>query len=241
MIGIIYKITNLLNNKLYIGQTTQELKKRWNDHKKRGAKSCPALKAAIGKYGKENFKIEEIDNASTIEELNIKEEYWIKFYNTIAPNGYNLTSGGNSKLATEETKRKMSQNYEDNIELWEKVSEASKKNWRNPVYRKNISEKRQKTWKNKQYRKKMSKLRKLSHKNNPNMENARNALRKLAETRKKPIYMCDLNNNILKEYNSTTDAIYENSHLKLQQSQISACCRGIAKTHRKLKWRFKND
>jgi predicted GIY-YIG superfamily endonuclease len=90
---VIYKITNKLNGKVYIGQTTQPLKRRWRNHceTKKGA-----MDSAIAKYGKENFDIEIIDIAETLEELNEKEKYWIKEYDSLAPKGYNLTYGGNN-------------------------------------------------------------------------------------------------------------------------------------------------
>lgn len=57
--GIIYKITNLVNNKVYIGQTERTLKERWGQHKY--SKGCKYLHNAILKYGAESFKIEEIE------------------------------------------------------------------------------------------------------------------------------------------------------------------------------------
>jgi group I intron endonuclease len=108
---IIYKITNSVNDKVYIGQTVESLKKRWNRHTwvctiKRNAM---AITNAIVKYGKENFSIEEIDKADDIEELNEKEIYYINLYKSMSPNGYNLTTGGNNKRLSEETKRKISE------------------------------------------------------------------------------------------------------------------------------------
>lgn len=108
---IIYKITNSINDKVYIGQTVESLKKRWNRHTwvctiKRNAM---AITNAIVKYGKENFIIEEIDKADDIEELNEKEIYYINLYKSISPNGYNLTTGGGNRRLSEETKRKISE------------------------------------------------------------------------------------------------------------------------------------
>lgn len=101
---IIYLVTNLINNKLYIGQTVRALKKRWLCHQLKG----DALFNAIQKYGAENFSIIELDNALTIEELNEKEIYWIKFLNTVAPYGYNIRLGGNGGgHLSEETRRKI--------------------------------------------------------------------------------------------------------------------------------------
>jgi group I intron endonuclease len=103
----IYMITNLINGKQYVGQTTQTLKRRWNFHVC-GRSGCIALKSAFEKYGKENFKIEPLFVASSLEELDEKEVEFISSMNTIAPNGYNLTSGGERPVFSEETRKKMS-------------------------------------------------------------------------------------------------------------------------------------
>jgi group I intron endonuclease len=85
---VVYKITNLINGKVYIGQTIQSLKKRWRDHCHPNS-DCSKLARAIQKYGKENFTIEEIENCSDMDSLNKAEEYWIKEHNSIE-NGYNI-------------------------------------------------------------------------------------------------------------------------------------------------------
>jgi group I intron endonuclease len=76
---IIYKITNNINNKVYIGQTIETIKKRWSRHtwKCTIKRNAMAITNAIIKYGKENFIIEQIDIAKSIEELNEKEIYYI--------------------------------------------------------------------------------------------------------------------------------------------------------------------
>jgi group I intron endonuclease len=108
---IIYKITNKLNGKMYVGQTVQKLLDRWSDH----CRPClgrnvnnSAIASAIRKYGKENFTLEQIDSAENLEQLNTMERTYIKALNTLAPNGYNLELGGDSKVCHEETKAKIS-------------------------------------------------------------------------------------------------------------------------------------
>ncbi len=109
---IIYKITNRINGKVYIGQTTKSLRWRWQCHCSK-SKGCPLLKRAILKHGRENFTVEQIDTACTREELDAKEIYWIKFYDSMnRDKGYNLTSGGESKKSySEETRRRMSESH----------------------------------------------------------------------------------------------------------------------------------
>lgn len=106
---IIYKITNLINNKIYIGQTIQTLEKRWRRHTWISSikRDAMAISNAIKKYGKENFKIEKIDEVSNIDELNEKEIFYIKEYNSLSPKGYNLSNGGGGFNPTQETIEKI--------------------------------------------------------------------------------------------------------------------------------------
>lgn len=107
--GKIYKITNLVNGKVYIGQTTKTLKRRWTQHcSVKGNYKRNAMACAIRKYGKDKFIIEQIGSATTIEELNQEEVYWIKELNSLAPNGYNLDSGGKNKKPHLQTRLKLS-------------------------------------------------------------------------------------------------------------------------------------
>lgn len=95
MRGFIYKITNNLNGKVYIGQTIQNIKERFYQH---CAVKCSndvlkmAIHKAILKYGKQNFSIEVIEEVES-ENLNEREIYWIKYFNSYK-NGYNETIGG---------------------------------------------------------------------------------------------------------------------------------------------------
>lgn len=108
--GIIYKIENLVNGKIYIGQTTRSFNERYCA-KGKGAErvygylcGCEKygechnvhLLRSMKKYGVNNFKVYEIfDVAKTQEELDKKEQYWIKYYNSCDPNfGYNSRLGG---------------------------------------------------------------------------------------------------------------------------------------------------
>ena len=95
MYGIIYKATNKINGKVYIGQTCRTLKVRRAEHLTDGKclKYNTYFYKAINKYGGDSFVFEEIDKADTKEELNEKEIYWISFYDTFK-NGYNSTVGG---------------------------------------------------------------------------------------------------------------------------------------------------
>ena len=109
----IYKITNLINGKIYIGQS-QNIYKRWNAHQKRPFNSNSTeynspLYRAIRKEGLDNFKMEIITECAK-EELNELEIYYIKKYNACNRKyGYNISIGGQNsipkKLSDEEIAR----------------------------------------------------------------------------------------------------------------------------------------
>lgn len=93
MIGI-YKITNNINGKIYIGQSNN-IQRRFSEHQNRGAASRIPVDVAIQKYGKENFSFEIIEECA-IEQLNQRETYWINHFNSIE-NGYNCSVGGDQQ------------------------------------------------------------------------------------------------------------------------------------------------
>lgn len=124
---LIYKIT-FPNTKKYIGQTIETLSTRISHHKTdaklnrditdynpAGSKICNAIR----KYGLEIEWVEIIDKASTVEELNDKEEYWIDYFQTQNDElGYNIKPGGGNRQHSEETKVK--------------IGLATKDRWQNP-------------------------------------------------------------------------------------------------------------
>lgn len=105
---VIYLISNMINNKQYVGQTTRNLSDRWYNHTKYSGRGRSAISKAIHKYGKDNFKIEIIDTANSLEELNQKEQEWISKLNSLCPNGYNIAPGGKNKVIGAATRQKMS-------------------------------------------------------------------------------------------------------------------------------------
>ena len=105
----IYKITNIQNDKVYIGQTIRPVEQRFHRHINDALNNIlnTHFARAIRKYGKDSFIIKTIDTARTQDELNQKEQYWIRYYDSVN-NGYNETDaiskcGGNTyKSKTDE-------------------------------------------------------------------------------------------------------------------------------------------
>lgn len=104
----IYKITNNTNNRVYIGQTIQKNPRmRWYAHlsyAKRGHVSH--LYNSIRKHGEDCFTWTVIDTASTLDELNIKEQYWLKYFQSITT-VYNNREAGKNKTHSAESIEKM--------------------------------------------------------------------------------------------------------------------------------------
>ena len=100
--GIIYKVTNQENGKIYIGQTIQTLNERKNKHyyKARQEEYTTHFINALRKYPEEVFTWEIIDEEETQEALDEKEKYWIAYYNSVEE-GYNTKDGGQTIVVTD--------------------------------------------------------------------------------------------------------------------------------------------
>lgn len=112
--GLIYKITNLVNGKIYIGKTIAGLGKRWSQHKdcarnrQKGCRGDSYLYRAMRKHGTDNFTIDAIDSALLDEILLDKEMEWIaKLKSTDGKIGYNSTFGGQGGVPSPETLARM--------------------------------------------------------------------------------------------------------------------------------------
>jgi len=164
---IIYKAVNKINGKCYIGQTKKSLKKRIYVHIQ-GAlarKNNGYFHNAIRKYGKEFFDWEILCECSSKEEMDEREMFYIKEHNTMTPNGYNMTVGGEGvwgykhteearkkmsllnkgKIVSEETRKKMSIAFTGRFvseETRKKMSESGKKKIFTEEHLKNISKAR---------------------------------------------------------------------------------------------------
>lgn len=96
--GIVYLITHQASGLEYVGQTIQSLARRWDYHIQQAQsgsiKGEESLHAAIRKHGIEAFAIRQIDTGTSKKDLESKERHWIRRLNTLAPDGFNIHSGG---------------------------------------------------------------------------------------------------------------------------------------------------
>lgn len=120
---IVYKITNEINGKVYIGLTTCTLEYRWVRHltEGRNKKNNLPLYRAIRKHGEDNFSIEIICETNDKKELSKLERHYIRLYDSTNPDkGYNMTKGGENQYdgnpmakVTEETVREIRRYYQE--------------------------------------------------------------------------------------------------------------------------------
>lgn len=119
----VYKISNTVNSKVYVGITNQGYKTRWYKHCSDSIRECGfPLHNAMRKHGIDNFKIEVIEVCSNIEQLKEREKYWIKeLKSRTTENGYNLTEGGDGTFGrkhSEETKEKISKKHSREVKQY---------------------------------------------------------------------------------------------------------------------------
>jgi group I intron endonuclease len=118
--GVIYKATNTVNGKIYIGQTVRRLSYRRKIHIRNAFvdKSNTYFHRSIRKHGRENFVWEIIEYCNSADEMNDMEFHYIKQYNSFKPGGYNMTYGGDGTSGynvSEETKKKIGKKAKDRL------------------------------------------------------------------------------------------------------------------------------
>jgi len=135
----LYKITNILNGKIYIGQTI-EINRRWQAHKsyaKNPEKTGQYVHRAMGKHGINNFSFEVIATCCSVEDANEIETLLIQQYDSRNPQkGYNIKSGGQTwdDEMRQHMSEKIKQHYQNHPEDRERVSNQAKMLWKNPEH-----------------------------------------------------------------------------------------------------------
>lgn len=269
--GIVYKIENLLNNKIYIGQTITTLNERWSGHKSDAKRKNTPLYASIRKHHDNLcgvFSISVIEENIPYNQLDHREIFWIKELNSMYPNGYNISNGGNGFLTEEEKIRMSERVLGENNPMFGKYGEL------NPFYGKThteetkriISEKSKGRIPSDESRKKNAASTKRRHEENGHPMKGKNhteeAKKKISETskgrivsdetkrkmretnaRKKSVVMIDkFTNNKIQVFESMTIAanwINENTlYTTAKSGQISSVCVGRRKTAYGFKWEY---
>lgn len=249
--GYIYLITNKVNKKQYIGQTKcNDIETRWSQHKKMSNVSVGRhLLAAYKKYGIDNFKFQ-IVCITFDDACDALEEHYIQKFNTLAPNGYNLKLGGKASRHHEETKELIRKTLKERMtdELRKEISERTKKSLIN--FKRIYTDEQKKVYSDRQKaywarltdeeREKISKERKSRIRNKPPSEKVLLALQKGREKsgiNKKRVGKYDLENNLLKTYESISEAARD---MNMTHATISKVCLGRPhyKTAGGFVWKF---
>lgn len=214
--GYIYKITNLINNKIYIGQTTRSVEVRWKEHLR--SKDEYPIHKAIRKYGEENFTIEEIEKCEDNDLLNEREKYYISYYQSYNGNkGYNASPGGSDntnlinwvKTHPEEIKQHLNNIRPIAMKYFEDNPQAKKEREEKRMegYKKYITNNKEK-WLETQ-RKNLEKARetlKKQYEEDPT-EIIKRAQENGAKTTSKAVYQIDIETNlIINEFKSCAEA-----------------------------------
>lgn len=248
MIGYIYKITNTINNKIYIGQTVNP-QKRWLKHlsvARSDYKYNSYFYNAINKYGSDNFKFEVIEECNVLC-MDERESFWIKELNSLTPNGYNLTPGGMylfdehnpfyGKKHTQETKNKISKKLtgrkasKEEIEIRRIINTGKS----NPFYGKKHSE--ETINKIVAKHKELGTYKKASERMKTNNPNANGI-----HSKKTPVVMILTDGNTVR-FNSTAEAgkyVKEKglTNAKYPGNSITDVCKGRQKSAFGYKWSY---
>lgn len=140
----VYKVTNQINGKIYVGFTKKTLEKRWEWHQKDARNNAGtssydrAFMRAIRKHGAENFVIEQIESVKNHEQAIEREIYWIRELGAKGKSGYNMTDGGEGVkgyLITEKRRQELSERSSGENNYW-----FGKSTTQSPHYGKPLSE-----------------------------------------------------------------------------------------------------
>lgn len=214
----IYKIENLTNNKIYIGQSIN-IEERFKRHMK--ANDEFLIHKAFKKYGIENFSFVIIEECLA-KDLDKKEQYWIEQYNSLAPNGYNMITGGSNGAGLAKGKAVMQYSLNgDYIKTYDSAHQAADAlnlDFGNicACCRGDRNQTGDFQWKY------------VDSDKNIKVSNARHS--------NTPILQYDLNGNFIKEYATLKEAA---EAVGCSKALICKVCKGQGKTAKNFKWKYK--
>jgi group I intron endonuclease len=222
--GYIYLITNIANGKRYVGQSQQlDIERRWSKHKNISKTGLGKhLRDAYIKYGIDKFKFQIICICFD-EDCDKYEEEYIKKFNTILPNGYNVKCRGKSVVISDETRMLISKRTKETMTEKRRlrIIETHKGKTISEEHKKIISIKTKERWerlteadRNKLFEKR---------KNSPNYINSVTELKKQSDATKKRVGKFDKNNTLLESFDSLSDASRTSN---LSVTTISRVCSG---------------
>ena len=259
MIGYIYLIIDLTNWKKYVGQHHYHLEKLDSNYHGSGH-----IIKMIYKKRPETLKEVYLKTCYTQEELDEWEKYYIKFYDTLYPNGYNLEEGGRGGVPSEDARRKMSEAKKGkpahnkgkpmSEEQKKKLSEANKGK---PSNKKGIplsEETRRKISENhcdcsgekgpfygkhhsEESKRKMSLAKKGKPAHNKGVPMSEEQKKKLSLAKSKRVIQLSLTGDFIKEWSSTNEC----GRNGFNQGHVAACCRGKLKTHKGFRFMYADD
>lgn len=108
--GVIYKYTSRETGMSYVGLTFDE-KRRQKEHRKESKTSHRKFHLALNEQGYDAFDYEVLEEGLTVENISEREKFYIDKFNTVWPNGYNMTSGGQITTRCDETRRRLSESH----------------------------------------------------------------------------------------------------------------------------------
>jgi group I intron endonuclease len=236
---VIYKITNKLNGKIYIGKSVNNN----SDYFGSGVSITQALK----KYGKDFFEKEILECCNSIEELNEQEKFWIKKHNSTNKNlGYNVSEGGDggntrqgfSKSEIDDYKNKMSYsmlNSEKYLEFVKKI-----KGKKRPEHSKKLKQLyesgKMRPW-NKGIKTSDETKLKISEKNK-GKKLSDDAKKKISESKKIKVLMLSKEGDLIRSFDSIKDA---SEIMRINRCCISDCINSRQKSAGGYKWEINNN
>lgn len=217
---LIYIITNDVNSKVYIGQTTKTLENRIQNHKNSLVSGVNThLYNAMRKYGWDKFHFNVIAEVFDQESLDHLEEYYIKKYDSIR-NGYNMASGGSVNVMYSDVVKDKHDKVMRSDDVRRRISESMKRHYAEiggptEEHRAHLSQSRKALYSSKKGEEVREKFRKSFHLSESHY-------RALNDSKNKSVYCVDEHGNVVKEFDRVKDAAdwwYENGYGNIKSSE----------------------